>query len=122
MIRQEKRKRRWLEKNGFTFVTLETMEQFNQLCNKHKRPVLKPELYFAYKPVVGYTLNMLGEDEIYLISNEWIKSDLHNIKLHYIDRTTPRGVLNKWGTILYELNRIKSQWSVLIKHGVNPWW
>lgn len=118
MIRQEKRKRRWLEKNGFIIVTEQNSNQLIELSEELDDYVNKiPGCYYAYS-----TYERWGRTNLCLIDNTFIKRDLHEIKLDYLVKVygqQPTSTLARMG---YKMRRFNRQCVALIKHGVNPWW
>ncbi|WP_433581602.1 hypothetical protein [Paenibacillus amylolyticus] len=118
MIKQEKRKNRWLEKNGFTIVTKENLSELVNLSDELECHVSnKPGRYYAY-----CTYERWGCKFIYLIDNTFIKRDLHEIKLDYMVRINGEQPTSKLAHLGYGFRRFKRQCGALIKHGVNPWW
>ncbi|WP_339273646.1 hypothetical protein MKY59_21075 [Paenibacillus sp. FSL W8-0426] len=128
MIRQEKRKRRWLDKNGFTFVTAENEHILEGLGMLYKKPWLLKENrlpVYAFKEIQLYDVyDKAFRKSIFVVSETKMERDqLHEIKLEYIRCTTDpnerkrvrKGILRWW-------KDIKAQWLALFKHGVNPWW
>ncbi|MGF6356777.1 hypothetical protein ABIE27_004701 [Paenibacillus sp. 4624] len=118
MIRQDKRKRRWLEKNGFTFVTEDNFSVFVDACREVDRGApIKPLRYYAFRK---YRYHQF--DEIYIIDRTFIKRDLHEIKLDYISTTQGSKPISKFMSAWWSLHRFKRQCGALIKYGINPWW
>lgn len=122
MIKQGKRKRRWLEKNGFTFVADEPT-LFKGLMTERYGRHWNTDSYYAFQVV---RLHNYDRDVLYTWSIYELNEPLHKIKLKYYKELTgsyPTSFITKlfkltWGTA----SKFKSQWAALIKHGVNPWW
>ncbi|PWW37386.1 MULTISPECIES: hypothetical protein [Paenibacillus] len=128
MIRQEKRKRRWLMKNGFTIVTEDNQHVLESLGFLYKKPWLVGEHnipIYAHKEIRIFDTYIAGfRDSIFVVTQGTMESkQLHEIKLEYLqcitdpnERKKIRRAVSHWWS------DIKHQWAALIKHGVNPWW
>ncbi|MEC0110418.1 hypothetical protein P4H27_25950 [Paenibacillus taichungensis] len=122
MIRQEKRKRRWLEKNGFTFVADEPTIFKVFMAERYGRD-WNTDGYYAFQVV---RLHNYDRDVLYTWSIYELNEPLHKIKLRYYKDLTgsyPTSGLTK----LFKSTRstvfgFKNQLHALIKHGINPWW
>ena len=123
MIRQEKRKRRWLEKNGFELLTKDNAHVVRGYYLDHVLLAHRAEL--AHEVVFAYRIHIINDKvELYALTHMDYESELFEIKIEY-RRWMKQKYPNKniWiKEYKSKLKRFKRQCYALVRHRVNPWW
>jgi hypothetical protein len=123
MIRQEKRKHRWLEKNGFELLTKDNVHVVRGFYLDHSLLAHRADL--AHEVVFAYRAHIIDEKlELYVLTHMDYEFELFEMKIDY-RRWMRQKYPNKniWvKECKFKLKRFNRQCHALIRYGVNPWW